>query len=284
MTEKPTLIPLDGSDLAREILDPITPLLKRRGQSIVLLRVVRERGTAAEQSDALDLAQARLSQTAALLEARGFRVTQRLERGEPAERILEVAREVDAGLVAMATHGRTGASRLMRGSVAERVLREITVPLFVGNPQAMQRKASGEYFERILVPLDGSTLSDQILPAVTVLALAYGSKVTLLRVHPMVYTEVPSPLLTGPLWDEQAMRESLETQRQRLAEAGVQVEVRAVYGVEVAEILSAADDADLVAMSTHGRSGFSRWWFGSVAESVIRHCPCPLLVRRTLEG
>ncbi|MCB1006061.1 MAG: universal stress protein, partial [Acidimicrobiales bacterium] len=99
---------------------------------------------------------------------------------------------------------------------------------------------------RILVPLDGSTLSDQILPAVTVLALAYGSKVTLLRVHPMVYTEVPSPLLTGPLWDEQAMRESLETQRQRLAEAGVQVEVRAVYGVEVAEILSAADDADLV--------------------------------------
>ena len=283
MTKKPTLVPLDGSELSAQILEPIVPLLKKREQAVVLLRVVPNRGTAVEQSEVLDQAQERLDATVESLSARGLEVSGRLERGEPAETILAVAREVDAGLVAMATHGRSGATRLVRGSVAERVLRECTVPLFLGNPLALQTKAAGDYFERILVPLDGSTHSDQILPIVLVLALAYGSKVTLLRVHPMVYTEIPSPLVTGPLWDEQAMRESLEAQRLQLAKAGVDVEINAVYGVEAAEILAAADEADLVAMTTHGRSGFSRWWFGSVAESVARHCPCPLLVRRTLE-
>ncbi|MBX3468198.1 MAG: universal stress protein [Planctomycetes bacterium] len=59
------------------------------------------------------------------------------------------------------------------------------------------------------------------------------------------------------------------------------VEARAAYGVVAAEVLRAAREADLLAMTTHGRSGVSRWWFGSVAEQVLRHAPCPLLVLRT---
>ena len=84
MTEQPTLVPLDGSRLSEAILAPILPLLRRREQPVVLLRVVRPRGTAAEQSEALDIAQQRLDAATEALAAKGLRVSSRLERGQPA--------------------------------------------------------------------------------------------------------------------------------------------------------------------------------------------------------
>ena len=57
------------------------------------------------------------------------------------------------------------------------------------------------------------------------------------------------------------------------------MEVEAVLGPPVESILEAAGSADLVAMTTHGRTGLSRWWFGSVSEMILRHCARPLLLR-----
>ncbi len=277
----PALVPVDGSELSEGILDSLVPFLQKKGAHVVLLRVVPERGTAPEQSEGLDLATQELDSLALKLRERGLTVTQRVERGEPADKILQVADESKAGLIAMSTHGRSGASRLVRGSVAERVLRASPTPVFLCTPEAI--KEGSNQFTKILVPLDGSALSDGILPWVVELAQTYESEVTLLRVQPFVYSSMPSPVLVGELWNEAATRASLEEQRQRLEAAGVNVSVKAAYGIESSEILSAAAESDLVAMTTHGRSGPSRWWFGSVAESVIRHCSCPLLVLRSRE-
>jgi nucleotide-binding universal stress UspA family protein len=277
----PTLIPVDGSTLSDGILEPLKPLVRQRGGEIVLLRVVPELGTAPDQSEEVDLATEHLNALASQLRTQGFTVEAQVLRGEPADRILQAATDSKAGLIGMSTHGRSGVSRLVRGSVAERVLRASPTPVFLCNPDGLKDAATR--FKRILVPLDGSALSDGILPWVEELASTYGSQVTLFRVKPFVYSSMPSPVLAGELWSEAAARASLEPQRQRLEAAGIEVSVRAAYGIESSEILAVAAEVDLVAMTTHGRSGPSRWWFGSVAESVIRHCSCPLLVLRSRE-
>jgi nucleotide-binding universal stress UspA family protein len=278
------LVPLDGSKLATRVLQAVKRLPQDDVQ-LTLLRVVdpqaqgeHDRGPAAEVSLKAELEAAR-----SLLGA-GVHVEAQLLRGDAAAEIVRYARESGQDLVAMATHGRSGIERWVRGSVAERVLRECEVPLLLCNPYALEPRKDGP-FARIVVPLDGSPLADRILPVVEPIALAHGSSVTLLRVEPMVISEIPSPMLEGTLWDPAPLEASLDPQRDRLAAAGVKaVQVKAAYGVVAAEILREAAQGDLLAISTHGRAGVARWWFGSVAEQVLRHATCPLLVLRTAEA
>jgi nucleotide-binding universal stress UspA family protein len=278
MTQK-ILIPLDGSTVAEGILTPLSHLLERDAE--VTLLQVSEPGSELDReplgplsmaaTKALVSVEARLAQTA--------RARVKIVRGDPATEIVRHARETGQTLIAMATHGRTGLDRWLRGSVAERVLRTTRTPLLLCNPRGFTGHREGP-FRKILVPLDGSSEADQVLPHVIELARAYGARVSLLRVEPLIVTEFPSPLLEGSLWDPAATTRSLEPQRERLRAAGLEVETIAAYGVVALEILRAASDSDLLAMSTHGRSGPSRWWFGSVAEQVLREARVPLLVVR----
>lgn len=271
------LLPTDGSDLATHVVGPLRRLLGDDLSEVILLRVVPV-ATASEQGDAIDEATAELQATRDQLGLPGT-VTLRVARGDPAEQILAVADEVDARLIAMTSHGRSGIQRVVRGSVAERVLRHAKAPLLVANPTV---EPPTEGYRKLLVPLDGSELSESILDHVLRLAQAFsGCSVTLLRVEPFLYSALPSPALNPDLWDAEATRQTLNPARERLAAAGLTVETTAAYGVESAEILQAAHDHDLVVMSTHGRSGPSRWWFGSVAETVLRHCDRPLYVVRS---
>ncbi|MGE0710740.1 MAG: universal stress protein [Planctomycetota bacterium] len=276
------LVPVDGSPYAEAVLAPLEPFLRQSGAELLLQRVVPRRGSRAEEGDELDAAEAYLGALAErVADQRGLTARTRVERGDPAERILAVAEETAPRLVAMSTHGLTGFQRLIRGSVAERVLRLARVPLLLLTPAALA--AGAVHFERILVPLDGSAQADRILPHVEALARSYGSRVTLLRVEPAV--DAP-PYPAGPpavRWDEARLRASLEPQRERLARAGLDVTVQGVVGMISQEVLHAAEQSGLVAMTTHGRSGISRWWFGSVAETVVRHCPCPMLILRAPE-
>jgi len=270
------LIPLDGSELAERALAPARRLLGADGEA-VLVRVVEETPPS-EEEDALDAAEAYLKDVRTRLEGAGARVRATLvRRGDPAEQVLAAVDESGAAFVAMGTHGRSGVARLVRGSVAERVLRHCPVPLLLVNPHAAP--AATGTFERILAPLDGSETAAAVLPTVARVAKAFGALVTLLRVEPFLYSPVPSPVLES-MWEPAKVAATLEPSRQRLEEQGVEARVEARYGVESAEILAAAEYSDLVVMSTHGRSGLSRWWFGSVAEQVLRHCSRPLLVQR----
>ena len=203
--------------------------------------------------------------------------------GDPAAQILETVEEVSPDLIAMATHGRTGLQRMVRGSVAERVLRHVDAPLLLVNPGSEERKEDTA-FRRILVPLDGSPLADAILPYVIALARSVGSEVTLLRIEALEpYISHPlagMPLLEPKLWNAQAVRETLQPQLDRLLEARVDAKIEARIGDAAAEITALAEDYDLVALSSHGRSGVSRWWFGSVAEQILRVVSRPVFLVR----
>ena len=273
------LVPVDDSPLATRVGLPLQRLCSPGVTEVTLLRVV---GPLAAGDDGQ--ARALLARQAAEVRERlgdETRVHTLVLRGDPAEEINRHARETRQELVAMATHGRSGAARWLRGSVAERVLRTSEVPLLLCNPHALAETVEHR-FRQILVPMDGSYASECVLPAVERVAAAHDAQVTLLIVEPMVVSELPTPLLAGSLWDPVALELSLRPFVDRLERAGVRVDATAAYGVVAAEILRAAKSTDLLAMATHGRSGPSRWWFGSVAEQVLREASCPLLVARTV--
>ena len=252
------LVPLDGSERSAGIVIPASRIAVHSKAQLVLLQVV-ESSEPSEREEA----EYHLTRQRDELRAAGLTAQCRLELGDPTAGILAAIEELSPRLVAMSTHGRTGLSRVVRGSVAERVLRGSKAPLLVATPEALDQPRP---FATILVPLDGSHLAEQILRPVEVLANVFGSEVVLLWVRPDRGAETAEAVLEG--------------QRQRLAQAGLSVGVRTFTGDAAEGILTHAADADLVAMASHGRSGLSRLWFGSVTEQVVRSCPRPLLVTR----
>ena len=136
-------------------------------------------------------------------------------------------------------------------------------------------------FRRILVPLDGSALAEAVLPRVTELAKSLGAEVLLLRVA--IAHVFPG---VDPTEEEvrvvRGAEEYVEAMAGKLAEKGIPVRAAVRYGKPAAEIIEhiAANEVDLVAMSTHGRSGLSRLVMGSVAEEVVRNAEVPVLLWR----
>ncbi len=273
------LVPLDGSDLSERILAQVSRLLHTSDCEVMLVRVLPEQLVQSEAigTGLVETAQRHLDKIAKRLAEGGATVRTEVLAGEPAARILAFALEYDPSLIAMSTHGRTGLARWTSGSVAERVLRHSKFPLLLANPFGLAEKDE-QRFRRILVPLDGSELSAQVLPLVSSVARLYGSEVVLLTVVEPPATEYPMNVV---VMNEQEAQGLLEGYAKRLA--GIPVRTRTVVGLAASSVLDVAEweKADLVAMTTHGRSGLSRWAFGSVAEKVVRKCTCPLLVVRT---
>jgi nucleotide-binding universal stress UspA family protein len=148
-------------------------------------------------------------------------------------------------------------------------------------------------FERILVPLDGSKLGEAALPHVEELVskLSPQTKVeiTLLQAvsltHwviagestvPISYTEQELTLI------KQKVSEYLNKASENLKKKGAVVNIKVSFGEAAEEIIKAESDtkADLVAMSTHGRSGLTRWAFGSVADKVLQAGSIPIILVR----
>jgi nucleotide-binding universal stress UspA family protein len=145
-------------------------------------------------------------------------------------------------------------------------------------------------YKRALVPLDGSPLAEAIIPFLVDIAGPLDMSVVLLRVlepiPPVVVEGVRHALLeTGAARARQA-EEYLESTAATLRARGVEVSCQVRSGRPELEIVEAARDtsADLIAMSTHGRSGFGRLLFGSVAEQVLRHADVPVFMMRQSEG
>ena len=149
-------------------------------------------------------------------------------------------------------------------------------------------------YARIVVPLDMSELAELALPHASTVAQATGTTIHLIHVVDitpltqlsMVGLEIEQAAvlaaLEGVEAEAAAADEYLESIRQHLAARGVAATTAVVTGMVVSELLNAIAPDDLVAMTTHGRTGLERWLMGSVAEAVIRRSSAPvLLVRAT---
>jgi nucleotide-binding universal stress UspA family protein len=130
-------------------------------------------------------------------------------------------------------------------------------------------------YKNVLVALDGSRNSENVLPYAIPLVRTTAASATLVHVLPGESRASDAGALSY-----------LGTIATAFRQKGIDVEQRVLHGDPALEILGvvAALRADLLTLTTHGRGGGTRWIFGSVAHKVLGACPCPLLVVRGLEA
>ena len=142
-------------------------------------------------------------------------------------------------------------------------------------------------FKRIVVPLDGSDLAEQALPAAAQLAELARVPLHLVRVVDVTRLEGLGPyglaLQYGDAGEvlavaEEAARTYLDEQRRRLEEREVGATAEARRGDAGRELVALVGEDDLIVMASHGRSGLNPWWLGSVADHVARHAAAPVLL------
>ncbi|MEW6278156.1 MAG: universal stress protein [Candidatus Eremiobacterota bacterium] len=270
------LLPLDGSALSETALPVARALAERWKAEVLLARVVDPFVAAAPGVlPSLAVRMNSVEQEAAARYLDGIRFPGSVTRhatGSPREALVRLAAEEGADLVVMASHGRSGLKRWLLGSVAEAVLRESPCPVLLVRPS----RRSEDGFRHILVPVDGSEPSLAVLQRLAPY-LAAGGRVTLLRASDLVIHD--SAQLLAPAVREAYLR-SLELDLQQQKLEGVEVDPRVLDGEAADAILTLAEEVgcDLIAMSSHGRTGLKRLVLGSVAEKVARHAPCPVLV------
>ena len=213
------------------------------------------------------------------------RCTSFVDSGVAYSCIIAAAEEWNADLIVIGTHGQGWLPNALLGSTAERVVRHARCPVLVVRGRERRRAKtafSPEAIRKILVPTDFSENSMAALPCAVAWAREFGARLSLTHI---VSETLPSDLtqLGLAIGEDSRLKKSAEEELARVAgnvPGGLIADTRVVVGVPAHEICKAAQkaDADLIVMTSHGRTGFKHFWIGSVAERVVRHAPCAVLV------
>ena len=296
------LVPLDGSALAEAALPHARRLARLTQATMVLVRVVAggppRRDAVYTQDRAIREARTYLRRNARGLSLHGLSVQTAVLVDDPVSGIASAVQMHHADLIVMCTHGRSGLGRLLLGSVAERVLQTATVPLLLVPARSADGFADpapiGPY-RKVLVPLDGSTFAEQAVRYLAEQEWAREAELLLVQSEPTPVVPVgAAPGLPGALpepdlvaMDQEAGRACGAARRYLLdaahrCAADHVTHAYATIGEPGAAIVHIAMDqeAELIVMATHARTGLERLLSGSVAAQVVTHAPVPVLLLR----
>ena len=265
------LLPLDGTEIYAETLSYLKELGLESAPELYLLHVLQPGSEKQTSADAAG--HPLLKKYCDAMQAEGWKVSAELRSGEPIEEITRFAADIDASLLVMSTHGRSGLENIREGSVTEHVVRQSPCPLFIlhSTRADSNSKQHGQLFRRMLVPRDGTETSAAILPCVEQFARRYHTDVVLFHDHPEC----------DDVADAGKRREFIGHYGVELANKGISVELDcSTHRRPIQEILKRTDDLniDIVAMVTHGLHGERRPLEDSVTANVMRHANRPLLV------
>jgi nucleotide-binding universal stress UspA family protein len=266
------LVALDGSKNAEKVLPCVEPLLKAAKGKALLLQVLPPGKEGPEAA-----AQAYLKEIVSRLAKKKIRAAGEIVRGDPAVAIVRAAEERKADLVAFTSHGQGGLAQWVFGSVAQKILRGCSRPLLV----VRALEATPARVKRILVPLDGAIGSEAMLPHATLLARAHGALIELIHVTGESGVEADDSKLRSWHVRERRRVESRFTEIER-----GEPELKFIRVVEEGDPASRIlervekEPASIIAMGNHGRTGISRWMYGSVSEKVLQAAKCPVLIAR----
>ena len=295
------VVPLDGLPFANRALPMALALACRTGAAICLVHVqeplMLSAGT--PRYDA-PLYHDLLQETRSQLTAIAAQLTQETSLVVDAEfldgPVVETLEQHLAGgrhdLVVMMTHGRSGLSRAWEGSVADGLAMLASVPLLLMREETAPMEPAEPLFRRVLVPLDGSALAEEVLDHLVSLSTPDVTVYVLLSImvpsRPLEYPDSVS--LSDPV-DEGSQRDGVQAYltgvARELRDSGALVEVcvemheHAAHGILAA---AAQQHVDLIALSTHGRGALSRLVHGSVTDAVVRGATVPTLVFRPVRG
>jgi nucleotide-binding universal stress UspA family protein len=293
------LLPLDGSQVAEQVLPYARSLAETAGLDVELLHAV-EPEIIATYSDPnhgryVDIVESTLKEEGLKYlhgVGRSFAATSKVscatEFGKPADVIVSKAAGRPGTLIMMATHGRSGLQRWLLGSVAERVIQMASNPLLLVRASA-ETKKTPQAFKTVIVPLDGSGRAEQALPHAREMARRLDLEILLIRVYTIpVMGFTAEDYYTPSL--EQILEKAKEEARSYIDEKAAElkqeglrrVSSRFLEGDSADQIIDLAKKTpgSLIAMSTHGRSGIERLVLGSVTSRVVRHSGEPVLVIR----
>ncbi len=265
---KTLVVPLDGSSAAERALPIADALSGRFGADVVLVSAVGDEPEAARFTY--------LEQQCEHLHRPGTRLEVRHSR-HPEVAIIEIASAEPDALVCLSTHGRGAVGQTIVGSTADAVLRTTIRPVLLIGPHA--EPAGWEPTGVMLVPLDGSSLANRIIPTAIGVAQAWGLSPALLHLaHPQDAESATHP--------DEILRPALDL----FAEAGVTVTHEVLFEYPPTDYV--ADHArrigaSLIVMGSHLRTGVRRLVLGSVAMATVHHASCPVLVQnleRTAPG
>jgi len=212
--------------------------------------------------------------------------------GPVADTLFNYAMESATDLVVMTTHGYGPLSRFWLGSVADKLMRRLPVPILLARPAEapidLLADIHAPALQHILIPLDGSALAEEILRPAVALGTLMGTRYTLLQaLDPLVAEHIKPPYSVG--LDRSMLAEIreralayLEQIADRLRAQSLQVQTKLVVAQPHIAILDYADDhaVDLIALATHGHGGVARMVLGSVADKVVRGADVPILLQR----
>ena len=209
-----------------------------------------------------------------------------LSGAPPFDEICRLAQTVPADLVVMPTHGRTGLKHVFLGSTAERIVQHSSCPVLVTRGSALQANNGSRFrIKTILVPVDFSNCSREGLRYAIAFANEFGAKIILLHATYLgyVYSSEGTAIYDIPGL-QKAARKTAERKMRELVRSvnfgAVKFETAFTDGSPVIDICAFAKDhdVDLIITSTHGFTGFTHVLIGSIAEQVVRHAPCSVLV------
>lgn len=283
------LAPLDGCERSEAVLPYVEELSARLGAHVTLLHVFPP--SLHQQSDAhITYMNSLASRFREHLGCAGVQVDGVALEGKPNRVITDYASRDDISLIAAAPHSQSSDGHWSVGRTADKVIRETSKPVLLVHTEA-SATSDHALLDRILVPLDGSRASRDVLQYVE--ALLHKSEgadsAFLWLVHvipaehyatgPVIAKRVPYSRAELTDLKGQASR-YLEEVAGRLRERGLPVHTHVGTGDAATAILSLAGGlgANLIAMTTHGYSGFSRLFLGSVAERVLHRSTVPLLL------
>lgn len=322
MRKQTILIPLDESAFSRQIIPALCRLLPSARYQLILLRVAElpaERNRVPQpltpawplmeytskqaneyalhpvyddqaEQNTRDELERTLAVDQHTLEAAGYTVTTAVRFGDPAREIADSITTLGIDMIAMATHGRAGVSKLIMGSITEHVLRNLTKPLLLVRPHGeVALDASPAALRTIVVPLDGSAFAEQALAQAQLLAAEAPTTLVLVAAAPLMEDVGLAAVgaFSGDMPEQNLAEQARLTQYlkhmvARLTAEGFKVRSRLVVGRPDDAILqiSAEEPADLIVMATHGRSGLLRALLGSVAARVVHKAALPVLLVR----
>lgn len=298
------VVPLDGSRLAEQALEPAHYLAHRLHAAIEVVHVFKPSVESPYASGAppidtrldLDLREEAVAYIDRVAEREGkagdVRVTAKLLEGPVVETLAAHLAALDHPLVVMMTHGRSGLGRVLLGSVTDALVRSATVPVLVIRARKQADAPVATRFGRVLVPIAGADFGTDIGERT---ADVFGTRdieyVLLHAVVPAPLVPPPDPAIVPPVLDldaeEEAARNLLDALADPLRARGAHVRTRVVIDVDAAHaILDAVNEAgaDVISMATHGYRGVKRLVLGSVADKVLRHSPVPVLLVRPPES
>lgn len=293
MARSHIVVPLDGSQLSESILPLARTLARARDADLLLLNVSTWHPSYEPRIPTADggfiRAERYLNDLAEQFRGPGLAVTVQVTKGDPATETQRIATEVNAALIAIATHGASGPSRLALGSTADKLIQIATSPLLLRRPRKAEGLDADGTIRHLVVPLDGSPLGEAALAQAEALATALNVPLHLVQIAPSQatlmagldpYVGYYDPGIFEAL--QKAAAGYLAAKAAELAKRGLTVDTTVLVGSPASQIIDHAESLphSIVAMSTHGRGGLSRWVLGSVADRVVRASHTPVLLVR----